>query len=229
MRSLADDAPTRQDARPDRAGARSLTPGHWVEGATELLIEQGVDGVRIDVLAKRLGVTRGSFYWHFRDRDHLLDAMLMAWRDAATDQVVERFDQRHDSADALMRELITLPFRGRAAERAARTELAVRAWALRDESARRALAQVDERRVAYFAQGFTALGVPILEARLRGHALYAWQVGESMLGDQDAAQRTHRAALLAAVLLPRPASQPAGAAGAAGNGVAVSASSAGAA
>ena len=61
-----------------------LTPESWIDAATDVLVDQGIDHVRVDVLATRLGVTRGSFYWHFKDREELLRSVLKAWRERAT-------------------------------------------------------------------------------------------------------------------------------------------------
>ena len=135
-------AAPRSRRRSDDPPRLSLTPDSWIEAATTLLVDKGIDTVRVDVLAKILGVTRGSFYWHFKDRDDLLKSVLKAWRDAATDQLIERFERKHADPRVLIRELISLPFRGRSAERAARIELAIRAWARRDETARQAVDDV---------------------------------------------------------------------------------------
>jgi AcrR family transcriptional regulator len=67
-----------------------LTPESWVEAATTVLVDQGIDHVRVDVLAGELGVTRGSFYWHFRDREDLLRRVLQAWSERATEQLTRR-------------------------------------------------------------------------------------------------------------------------------------------
>ena len=58
----------------------TLSPEDWTRAATEVLVDQGIDHVRVDVLAGQLGVTRGSFYWHFRDREALLRSVLQTWR-----------------------------------------------------------------------------------------------------------------------------------------------------
>ncbi|MCK9510632.1 MAG: TetR/AcrR family transcriptional regulator [Pigmentiphaga sp.] len=195
-------APPSTSPRSRDASRNSLTPESWINAATGLLVDQGIDAVRVDVIAKRLGVTRGSFYWHFRDRDDLLLRVLKAWRDAATDQLIDRFERRHIDPEILIDDLMTLPFRGRSAREAARIELAIRTWARRDEIVRQALDDVDARRVAYVAQCFSALGFSIAEARARGFALYAWQVGESMLIRQDSdEQKRERKALLQQLLL----------------------------
>lgn len=195
----------RKPAGANGEGQRSsLTPDHWVESAIVLLTDQGIDSVRVDVLAKILGVTRGSFYWHFKDRDDLLKSVLNAWRNAATEQIIQRFEIKHADPRALIKELISLPFRGRSAERAARIELAIRGWARRDPMARQAVDEVDERRISYHAQCFSALGFPIAEARARAFALYAYEVAESILSNQGtAAQKAERSALVERLLLTR--------------------------
>ena len=66
----------------DRASARVTLDRHeWIEAAIELLAEQGVQGMRVELLAKNFGVTKGSFYWHFKDRQDLVDGVLATWRD----------------------------------------------------------------------------------------------------------------------------------------------------
>lgn len=176
----------------------------WITAATEVLVDRGIDAVRVDVLARELAVTRGSFYWHFKEREELLQAVLQAWRDAATEQVIHRFEGRSTDPQALIAELISLPFRGRAAQRAARIELAIRAWARRDALARAAVDEVDERRIAYIAQCFSALGFAIAEARARAFVLYAYEVAESLLVRQGtAAQKKERSELLRRLVLTR--------------------------
>jgi len=188
----------------DSSSRVSLSLGDWVASATEVLVDEGVDNVRVDVIAKTLGVTRGSFYWHFKDREDLLQQMLEAWRLAATEQIIERFDRRRDDPTALVRDLLSLPFRGRAAERAARVELAIRDWARRDPLARSALDDVDSRRLGYIAQCFSALGFDIGEARARAFILYGYEVAESLLPRQgNDAQKRERSALIERLLLAK--------------------------
>ena len=176
------------------AGRGPLTPMAWTAAATEVLVDQGIDHVRVEVLAAHLGVTRGSFYWHFRDREELLRSVLEAWRQAATENLTARLEQDHAGAREQLGDVISLPFRGRAATRAARIELAIRAWARRDEMARRAVDEADAARMGYIAQLFSALGFPVLESRSRAFLLYAYVVGESLMATQGgASQKTDRA------------------------------------
>jgi AcrR family transcriptional regulator len=184
----------------------SLTPDRWIEAATDLLVDQGIDSVRIDVLARVLKVTRGSFYWHFKDRGGLLQAVLQAWRARATEQLTKRLQSAHDDPRAQLQDLISLPFRGRSAVRAARIELAIRDWARRDPLARAFVDEAAATRMGYGAQVFTALGFPLVEARSRAFLLYSYEVAESLLSAQGSpAQREERARFVEQLLqLPLP-------------------------
>ena len=179
------------------AGRTSLTPETWVEAATTVLIDQGIDHVRVDVLAGQLGVTRGSFYWHFRDREDLLRRVLQTWSERATEQLTRRLESASSDPHEQLRDVISLPFRGRAAARAARIELALRAWARRDDMARQAVDAADAARIGYHAQVFAALGFAAEEAGMRAFLLYSYEVAESLLHRQGtAAQRQQRAAFV---------------------------------
>ena len=177
----------RVNAPPADAVRASLTPETWIEAATEVLVDQGIDPVRVDVLATQLAVTRGSFYWHFRDREDLLRRVLQAWSELATAMLTRRLETASNDPQAQLRDAISLPFRGRSAARAARIELAIRAWARRDEMARQAVDAADAARLAYHTQVFKALGFAPAEASLRAFMVYSYEVGESLLTRQGTA------------------------------------------
>lgn len=176
--------------RVPRAG---LTPDDWVRAATQVLVDHGIDHVRVDVLAGELNVTRGSFYWHFRDREDLLRRVLQAWREEATVQLSRRLALARSEPRELLADVVTLPFRGRAAVRAARIELAIRAWARRDPMARQALEEADASRIGYHEALFRALGFAGEEAAHRAFLLYGYEVAESLMAAQGSqAQRQAR-------------------------------------
>lgn len=181
----------------------ALTPERWVEAATEVLVDQGIDHVRVDVLARSLKVTRGSFYWHFREREDLLRAVLQAWRARATEQLTQRLERAHDDPREQLRDLISLPFRGRSARRAARIELAIRAWARRDAMARSFVDEADAARMGYIAQVFSALGFGVMEARTRAFMLYSYELAESLVGSAATAApaQAQRAQMVERLLL----------------------------
>ncbi|AMU04692.1 MULTISPECIES: TetR/AcrR family transcriptional regulator [Burkholderia] len=179
-----------------------LTPDDWIHVAAEILVDKSVEAVRVEVLAKNLGVTRGSFYWHFKDRDDLLRRLLISWRDTATEQIIDRFEKRNIKPRDLLRDLLALPFHGEAAQTAAATELAIRGWARRDEMARQFVDEVDGKRLSYIAQCFSALGFDVAEARMRAFALYSYELAESMLSNQGTQkQKDERRAFMEHILL----------------------------
>lgn len=184
------------------AGKVQLTPADWIRAATEVLVDKSIDAVRVDVLAKGLKVTRGSFYWHFQDRDDLLRQLLKSWRDAATEQIINRFERSGADPEALVRELASLPFRGKAAATSASIELAIRAWARRDEMARQVVDEVDAKRLSYVAQCFVALGFSFQDAGMRAFLLYSYMISESLMHGQGTdSQREQRRVFVEQLLL----------------------------
>lgn len=164
-----------------QANRGQFGPDAWIRAAQQILETRSIDSVRVELLAKEMGVTKGSFYWHFKDRDDLLQRMLTSWRDKATEQIISRFESRGLPARELIHDLLMLPFRGEMAKQAASTELAIRAWARRDESARAVLDEVDAKRLSYIAECFRTLGFSAAESKSRAFALYSYELSESLL------------------------------------------------
>ena len=141
----------------------------WLDAALTALLEGGIAGVTMERLAVGLGVTRGSFYYHFRDRAELLDELLDYWvRDwtvAIVDDVAALSLDPRSTLLALMRTI--------AHRKAAEHDVAFRAWALHDDRARKVLTRVDAMRVEYMTSLFLAMGFKGLEAENRARlALY---------------------------------------------------------
>jgi AcrR family transcriptional regulator len=165
----------------------SLTPQDWIAAATQVLVDEGIDQVRVDALAGQLGVTRGSFYWHFKDREDLLGQVLQAWSAGSTRQLTRRLKTAGSDPLTQLRDVISPPLRGRSAWRAARIELAIRAWARRDDRARLAVQEADDSRLTYHAQVFQALGFGAEEAAMRAFLLHSYEVAEALLPRQGSA------------------------------------------
>lgn len=187
--------------KPERV---QLSPEDWIQAAVELLIHRSIDAVRVDVLAKNLNVTRGSFYWHFTDRDDLLTRLLLSWQEEQTEQVIARYRKQGVEAAALIHELVELPFHGRAAMKGASVELAIRGWARRDEMARKVVDVVDAKRLAYLDECFAQLGFPAQEAKSRAFLLYCYMQSESLFRNQGSADdKIRRREFVASILLKR--------------------------
>src|SRR3954447_17594956 len=120
----------------------------WVDQGLRALAAGGPDAVRIEPLARTLGVTRGGFYWHFDDRRALLEEMLDTWERIGVDDVIERVEAGGGDARARLRRLFAI---GTASEGhdVLRIDLAVRDWARRDQAVARRLRGVDNRRMGY--------------------------------------------------------------------------------
>ena len=168
-------------ARKAAAPATPLDAAAWVEAAFDLLAEGGVDAVRVDPLAKRLGVTRGSFYWHFKDREALHKAMLKQWRKVATYQVGDRIEREVPDAGERLRRTLALPYSGAKAKRAAAIEMAIRFWARRDEEAAQAVQLIDHQRLLYYASLFAERGHAPDDARKRAYLFYAALMSEAII------------------------------------------------
>lgn len=188
------------------ARSPSLGPEAWIAAGWQAIAREGVAGVRIEPLAAKLGVTKGSFYWHFTDRAALLDALLDDWERRGTLAVIEHVNQ--SSRDARGR-LATLFRYTTAVPDAAGVEHAVRAWGASDAKVRRLLAKVDEQRERYVAEQLVEAGVPEDRAKLRARSLYLALIGEYTRVAHGAPQ-THRAAWdeLLARMLDEPPTVP---------------------
>ncbi len=116
--------------------------GKWIEEGLRALAAGGPDAVRIEPLAQALGVTRGGFYWHFEDRNALLDEMLDRWERATTEEVIERLEREGGDARAKLRRLLALT-----SPSVVMTDLAVRDWARREPAVAERLRRIDNRRM----------------------------------------------------------------------------------
>jgi AcrR family transcriptional regulator len=162
-----------------------LTREDWTHAASRRLIRQGIDAIRVEPLAAAMGVSRGSFYWHFKSRAELLDAILANWRENQTHRIVDRLrqDSKLTPLERLSR-LRMLPPRTRSSVEAAALELAIRAWARRDKLARKIVEQVDAERIEFTAALLVDVGMPAAEAEQWARIGYAYTIGESLLRER---------------------------------------------
>lgn len=159
----------------------TLDASAWIEAAFDALAEGGIDAVRVDPLAKRLGVTRGSFYWHFADRAALHQAMLKQWRERATYQIVNRIERTAEASAERLKRLLALPYSSPRSARGAAIELAIRLWSRRDKQAAKAVRHIDRVRLDYFARLFAEDGLSREDARKRAFLFYAALMAEAFI------------------------------------------------
>jgi len=123
----------------------------WIDEGLRALAAGGPEAVRVEALAKALGVTKGGFYWHFDDRKALLGEMLDTWERVAVDAVIEQVEQDPGDGRTKLRRLFALA--GAHGEVLA-IDLAVRDWARRERSVADRLRRVDNRRMDYMRSLF---------------------------------------------------------------------------
>jgi AcrR family transcriptional regulator len=144
----------------------------WLTMGIQVLIEKGVEAVKIDPLAKLLNVTRGSFYWHFKDRNDLLEAILHEWEARNTKRIIAQVEELESSPSFKLMRLFEI-----AAQDDNRFEKAIRIWSDNDSRAFAAIEQVDRQRLDYLQDLFLQLGFSETDAKVRAQIVYSVRLG----------------------------------------------------
>ena len=152
----------------------------WIEAGLAEIARTGVEGVRVEVLAKNLGVTKGGFYRRFRDRAALLDGMLQTWRTGRIASIEKQTSLDGATARERLRALIAL-YSERMNTEGMAVELAIRQWARSDEAAATAVASVDAARLQNVGQLYRAAGLAPEEADAQAFLFYCFIFGQSLL------------------------------------------------
>ncbi len=152
----------------------------WIQAALDTLADEGVTGIRVEVLAKRLHVTKGSFYWHFKDRQDLLAGVLDTWKDGRIRDIIKQTRPEPGKEEAQIFHVIDVYSASRN-KKGILIELAMREWARRDAQAAATVEEVDAWRLRCARELFLAIGQPLHEASTRSMLLYAYVFGVSMM------------------------------------------------
>lgn len=167
-----------------------------------MLAQEGVEAVRITDLAARLRVTKGSFYWHFRDRADFLGAALEAWEAVGTDAIMAAVDALGGDARSKLHVLFLKSFNSDG-----RLFLAIQGWAKTDAKAAAALNRVVRRRIAYVEQLFLDFGFAPREAAVRAEFAFQALIGHYAMGEASlfaGKDRHKRFEIIFELLLGRP-------------------------
>lgn len=165
-----------------------LSRKHWIDAALDALAEGGAGAVAVEPLAARLGVTKGSFYWHFGGRDDLLEAALATWESEQTDAFIARLDAIEDPR----RRLAEWGSRVFGKEKAL---LAALHAAADHPVVAPVLRRVTERRIDYLVGILREAGIPPATARRRGRLLYSADIGAFEVGQAAPVDERERRAL----------------------------------
>ena len=180
LRAVAADAPPVQERK-------QLQRFDWLQQALEIFVAEGIEAIRITRLADDLGVTRGSFYWHFENRKDLIDALVSFWKNKNTPAILRAANEADSLADGILRFFETCLD---AASFDSRLDLAIREWSRRSQSIRGLLDREDEARIGALREFYARFGFAMPEALIRARVLYYSQIGFYALGiDEPLATR----------------------------------------
>ena len=163
-------ANTEEFTRVDRDGARV-----WITGALDMIARDGVQALRIERLAREIGISKGSFYWFFHDLKALKNQALIYWRDVLNAPVFEDIRRIDAPLEKRLHQLVDLVL----TKRLGRYDGAIRSWALVDPIARQFVENVDRERMIFMEELFLRDAAWDQTAQLRAHLFYRSFIAES--------------------------------------------------
>jgi AcrR family transcriptional regulator len=149
-----------------------LTKSDWIEHGLRTLANGGANALKVGPMATKLKVSRGSFYWHFRDIADFRSQVLQSWQERMTDQVIRDLEAAKAEPDRLKHLMRRAFVTKRSLDRA------IRSWAAEDKDVATIVASVDARRVAYIAKLLVAAGVESRRALPRAAFMYWAYLGQ---------------------------------------------------
>jgi AcrR family transcriptional regulator len=154
----------------------------WLQQALEIFVSEGINAVRITALSKSLGVTRGSFYWHFKNREELIDALVSYWKSKNTPALINSFGNAEDFSEGILKFFETCVD---STQFDSRLDLAIREWARRSDQIRNQIDQEDSKRIESMQNFFQRFKFRMPEALIRARVLYFTQIGFYALEVQE--------------------------------------------
>ncbi|WP_171235383.1 TetR/AcrR family transcriptional regulator [Ruegeria sp. HKCCA6837] len=156
-------------------GNVKVTRDDWLNVAMDVLISDGIDQIKVLNLAERMAVSRSSFYWYFKSRQELMDALLSRWQATNTAALIKQAEAPAETITAAVCNVHRCVVNSELFDTA--LDFAVRDWARKSGKVRRALDQSDARRLAALHAMFARYGYSEIEAETRARVLYYMQIG----------------------------------------------------
>lgn len=163
----------------------------WIEAGFQLLAKGGIDSVRVDRISKKIGLTRGSFYWHFKSRAVFLDAMLELWHQKGTHDIISLVEQEKSNPNKRLSSLLNLTTKNPGPKYGGKyTEMAIRIWGSTHAGAAKVIRQVDTDRVAYVNKLLLEMHVEPALASMLAEIIYNAYIGMMSrdVSDEEAAR-----------------------------------------
>ncbi len=151
----------------------------WIHEAFSALADGGIESIKVEALAKRLKVTKGGFYWHFKNRNELLENLLQEWQRGRVETIHQQVNS-DQSAEQILDKLLQL-YTDHTNPRGRAIELAVRDWARNSAQAAEIVQAVDSERLKSVAGLFSRLGLNEEQAFSRAYLFYSYVFGQSLL------------------------------------------------
>jgi AcrR family transcriptional regulator len=159
--------------------AKVRTPrSAWIEVALEALGSGGPESIRVEALATRLGVSKGGFYWHFKDRAALLEEMLDGWEQWVVGDVIAEVESEPGDPRAKLQHLFEL---ASTSPRLLPIELALRDWSRRDDGVAARLHRVDNQRMEYLRSLFGPICVDENDVEARSILAFSLFIGSNFI------------------------------------------------
>ena len=168
-----------------------LTKSDWIDHGLQTLANRGPGALKIGAMAAELNVSRGSFYWHFRDIADFRSQLLESWKDWTTQRIIRELEADHDDPDRL-KSLLSRAFAGEPkTDRSIRSlDKALRAWAIDDDNVAAVVASVDADRMAYISKLLEETGVESQKSAHRAAFLYWAYLGQPIVMDAGLSSST---------------------------------------
>jgi AcrR family transcriptional regulator len=182
MRRQNENMPFPISASPKAKSNGTLDADDWTRAALTILSRNGIEAVRVERLAKMLGVTKGSFYWHFKDRPALLDEMLRSWRQRATLGIIDRLERSDVPPAERLRELLKLLRHTPRTSRGADIEAAIRLWGHSDPRVASVVREIDRLRLGHIKSLVESAHGDRQDATARAALIYAYFLAEAWIG-----------------------------------------------
>jgi AcrR family transcriptional regulator len=163
-----------------------LTAQAWIDFGLRVLAREGSEGLKVDGLARKLGISRGSFYWHFRDPDTFYRQLIEHWKQTATEAIIVEIESQ-SAPEPRLKALLRQAFGHRGS-----LEVGMRHWAERNPAAAQAVRAVDARRCDYLKALLVQAGVASASATVRAQVLYWAYLGAALAGGRRSGESLDR-------------------------------------
>ena len=167
---------------------KRVSKDQWLQAALESLIENGVNGIAIERLAKQLDTSKSGFYWHFKNRDDLLDHLLNYWESEFTDTVINNISHLDESARNKLQITSDMIMQ----HQLGKYDMAFRTWGNEDNTVMKRIKQIDRKRLNYISGLFSELGFHGEESESRASLfiLYHAYIHSMFLDDSSAKRKS---------------------------------------